>query len=148
MLTTRLLDTLSRAGYRLTRPRAQVAELIGARQDHFTAAELLHAARRQRLGLGRATVFRALDTFTELGVVERLDLPNGEHAYVACAPAGTDHHHHVICQRCGRSAEIGDCGVDELTRQVERRTGYRLDRHRVELYGLCEACATRSAATE
>ena len=87
------------AGYRLTEPRRAVAELIAAREGHFSAADLIDDARVRRLGIGRATVFRALDLLTELGVLERLDLPNGEHAYVPCEPV---HHHHVVCSVCGR----------------------------------------------
>ena len=94
---------------------------------------------RRRLGIGRATVFRAIDAFSELGVVERIDLPSGEHAYVGCEPA---HHHHVVCERCGKTTEIDDRGVRDIVRAVERRTGFRIDSHRLELFGRCPACAS------
>ena len=87
-------------------------------------------------------MFRALDLLAELGVVERLDLPTGEHAYVPCAPA---HHHHVICSRCGRTAEVDDAGLDEAVREIERRSGYRIDTHRLELFGLCRHCQAQPA---
>ena len=105
-----IVDALDAAGYRLTGPRRAVADLIAEHDGHFTASELEAAARADGSGISRATLFRALDLLTELGVVERLDLPTGEHAYVPCARA---HHHHVICSRCGRTAEVEDCGVAE-----------------------------------
>jgi Fur family ferric uptake transcriptional regulator len=89
--------------------------------------------------VGRATVFRSLDTFSELGVVERIDLPSGDHAYVGCEPA--HHHHHVVCEQCGRTTEIDDAGIRDIVRSIERRTGYRIDSHRVELFGRCPSCA-------
>ena len=98
---------LDRAGYSITEPRRAVAEMVAERDSHFTAPELVLEAKRRRLGVGRATVFRALEVFEELGLVERLDLPSGEHAYVVCEPA---HHHHVVCQRCGRGTDVEDCG--------------------------------------
>ena len=61
-----LVAALDRAGYRLTEPRRAVAELIVAREGHFSAADLIDDARARRLDIGRATVFRALDLFTEL----------------------------------------------------------------------------------
>ena len=75
--------------------------------------------------------------FEGLGLVERLDLPNGRHAYVVCQP---DHHHHVVCTNCGRSAEVGDLGLTSITDEVEAQTGFALDSHRIELYGLCPEC--------
>jgi Fur family ferric uptake transcriptional regulator len=132
-----LVQALARAGYRLTDARRAVAELIAEREGHFTAADLVGDARQRRLGIGRATVFRALDLFEELHLLERLDLPTGEHAYTQCEPA---HHHHVVCSRCGRTVEVGDSGMRAVAREVARRTGYRIDSHRLELYGLCPAC--------
>jgi Fur family ferric uptake transcriptional regulator len=136
-------DALGAAGYRLTGPRRAVAGLIAAHDGHFTSAELLADARSRRLGIGRATVFRALDVLLELGVVERIDLPSGEHAYLACEPS---HHHHVVCSRCGRATDIEDAGLRGVVDDIERRTGYRVDRHRLELFGLCPSCRSEQTA--
>jgi Fur family ferric uptake transcriptional regulator len=136
MTTQPLVTALDNAGYRLTQPRRALAELIGQQDGHFTAAELLDEARARRLGIGRATIFRGLDLFADLGLLERLDLPSGDHAYVPCEPI---HHHHVVCSTCGTSAEIEDFGVQAVVAEVERRTGYRIDSHRLELYGSCPA---------
>jgi Fur family transcriptional regulator, ferric uptake regulator len=135
--STSLLTELDRAGYRLTEPRRAVAQLIADQVGHFSAADLVAEARARRLGIGRATIFRTLDLLSVLGVVERIDLPTGEHAYVGCAAA---HHHHVICSRCGQTAEIADAGLRTLVREVARRTGFRVDEHRLEFFGLCPAC--------
>ena len=127
------------AGYRLTQPRRAVADLIGSRSGHFTAADLLGDARRKHLSLGRATLFRNLDLFTELGALERLDLPNGDHAYVACEPE--QHHHHVVCRNCGKSVEVADSGLQSVVSEIARRSGYAIDAHRLELFGTCPTCA-------
>ena len=128
-------DAVSGSGYRITRPRRAVADLISARAGHFTSSDLLADAKRRRLPLGRATLFRNLELFTELGALERLDLPSGEHAYVACEPE--QHHHHVVCRRCGRSAEVADEGLQSVVTEIARRSGYAIDTHRLELFGLC-----------
>ena len=132
---------LDNAGYRLTAPRRAVANLIADYDGHFTAAELETAVRQSRMRISRATLFRALDLLSELGVLERLDLPSGEHAYVPCAPA---HHHHVVCSRCGRTTEVEDCGVAEAVAEIARRSGYRIDSHRLELFGLCRHCQAKT----
>ena len=137
MDTSSIITALDRAGYRLTEPRRALAALIASRDGHFTAPDLVTQARAKRLGVGRATVFRTLEVLETLGAVERLDLPSGEHAYVVCERA---HHHHVICSRCGRTDEIRDGSLQDLVGEIARRTGYRVDSHRLELFGLCPAC--------
>jgi Fur family ferric uptake transcriptional regulator len=132
-----IVAALDRAGYRLTEPRRAVASLIAEHAGHFTAADLVAHARARRLGIGRATVFRALEVLAELRAIQRIDLPSGEHAYVACEPL---HHHHVVCSRCGRVDDIADEGLRTVVREVSRRTGYRVDEHRLELFGLCPTC--------
>jgi Fe2+ or Zn2+ uptake regulation protein len=136
-----IVDAIDLAGYRVTAPRRAVADLITEYDGHFTALELEDVARSRRLGISRATLFRALELLAELGIVERVDLPNGEHAYVPCARA---HHHHVICSRCGRTTEVEDFGVADAVAEIARRSGYQIDTHRLELFGLCRHCQAKT----
>jgi Fur family ferric uptake transcriptional regulator len=137
-----IVRALDSAGYRLTAPRRAVADLIAENDGHFTAADLEAVARDRRLGISRATLFRALDLLADLRVLERLDLPSGEHAYVACAPPA--HHHHIVCSRCGRTTEVEDLGLAAAVDEIARRSGYRIDAHRLELFGLCRHCQTKT----
>ncbi|MGK2851509.1 MAG: Fur family transcriptional regulator [Candidatus Limnocylindrales bacterium] len=132
-----LLAALDRSDYRMTEPRRAVAQLIADRSGHFSAADLVDEARQRRLAIGRATIFRTLEVLADLDLVERIDLPSGEHAYVACEPS---HHHHVVCSGCGRSQDIDDAGLRAVVRDVARRTGFRIDDHRLELFGRCADC--------
>ena len=138
-----IVSALDEAGYRLTEPRRSLAALIADQDGHFTAAELVTAAHDRHLGVGRATVFRTLEVLAEVGAVERLDLPSGEHAYVGCEPA---HHHHVVCSQCGRSTEIDDAGLRSVVGELARETGYRVDTHRLELFGVCPSCLETTGA--
>lgn len=123
---------------RQTGPRRALGALIARRSGHFTAAELLADARDGRVAVGRATVFRTLDLLVAQSALERIDLPSGEHAYVACAPR--EHHHHVVCRQCGRSVEVIDVGLAEVVRAISERSSFRIDSHRLELFGLCPDC--------
>jgi Fur family ferric uptake transcriptional regulator len=134
---TPILAAIDGAGHHLTAPRRALAELIADRRGPFTAADLATGARARRMAIGRATIFRAIELLVALGVIERIDLPTGAHAYVACERA---HHHHIVCSRCGRTTEIDDAGLRTVVREISRRTGYRVDEHRLELFGLCPAC--------
>ncbi|MEY4666237.1 MAG: hypothetical protein RIQ87_17 [Chloroflexota bacterium] len=136
-MSEQLLELLNGAGVRLTGPRRELAALIGKRGGHFTAADLVADAAKRRLGIGRATVFRFLDLLTEQGVMEHVDLPDGRHAYVPCEPT---HHHHLVCTRCGSVSEVEDCGIDSVTAEAARRSGFEIQSHRLELFGRCPKC--------
>jgi Fur family transcriptional regulator, ferric uptake regulator len=128
---------------RITGPRRAISALVARRRGHFTANDLLADAAARDVQVGRATVFRTLDLLATRGQLERIDLPSGEHAYVACAPR--EHHHHVVCRVCGKSADVQDAGLQAVVGEIARRSGYRIESHRLELFGLCGDCATRES---
>jgi Fe2+ or Zn2+ uptake regulation protein len=131
------VKALADAGERVTLPRRAVARLVAARDGHFTAAQLMDDAEVAGEPIGRATIFRALDLFTGLGLVERVDLPDGNHAFVACESV---HHHHAICTHCGRSTDIDDGALGEVLASLGRGAGFRVTAHRLEVFGLCANC--------
>jgi Fur family ferric uptake transcriptional regulator len=140
--TGTLVASLARSSVRVTGPRRAVARLVAAREGHFTAAELVEDAQRDPEGIGRATIFRCLELFTSLGLVERVDLPDGAHAWVACDDV---HHHHAICTSCGRSVDVDDLGLADTLAAIGQRTGFRVASHRLEVFGTCASCAAGGA---
>ena len=71
------------------------------------------------------------------GLVERIDLPDGTHAYIPCEPT---HHHHLVCLNCGATTDVDDCGIEAVTREAARRSGFKIEQHRLELFGRCPDC--------
>jgi Fur family ferric uptake transcriptional regulator len=136
-----VMERLAVEGYRPTGPRRMVVDEILRRKTPFTSADLLEAVQERAPGVGRATVFRTLDLMSRLGVVQRLhrDADDGRcHAYLAC---GESHHHHLICNSCGRVIDFEeDHELDALVGEIERRTAFRVEGHRLELLGVCPQC--------
>jgi len=141
-----IVRALGAAGYRVTDSRRAVIDLICTRDGAFETADLVSDARRRKIEAARATIFRTLEILTGIGVVERLDLPNGDHSYVRCDSRA--HHHHLVCTRCQRSIDLKDLGMTPILAQVARRTGYKIDRHRVELFGLCPTCQKKASQAD
>jgi Fur family ferric uptake transcriptional regulator len=134
---------VSRAGHRMTDARRAIIDLILTRDGAFDSTDLIADARRRRLGAGRATIFRMLEVLVEVGAIERIDLPSGAHSYVRCL--GSRHHHHLVCTRCQRSIDVEDGGIADLVADVARNAGYILEHHRLELFGICPSCQSRSS---
>src|SRR6267378_2934718 len=67
-------DRLSAAGERVTRQRLLIANALAAAGRRLTAEQLYRSLRRQQPGIGRATVFRTLETLVDAGVARRFEL--------------------------------------------------------------------------
>ena len=93
-----------------------------------------------RRGVGRATVFRTLDLLVDLGALSRIHgIEAGVRCvrYTPCAPA---HHHHLVCQACGRVDELGAKAVERQIAAAARDRGFQLIGHTVEIVGICPEC--------
>lgn len=123
---------------RETRRRAEVLAALGG--GEALAAQDLHARLRaagSRVGL--ATVYRTLRLLAEEGAVDVLRDDDAQQARYRLCSVG--HHHHLVCDRCGRVEEIPECDVSGWAAKVARRRGFRVRAHRAEILGLCRACS-------
>lgn len=137
-------DRLTAAGERVTRQRLLVADALAAAGRQLTAEQLYRGLRRRVSGIGRATVFRTLETLVDAGVARRLELDGHIYAYVACLPA---HHHHIACTRCGRVEEIDEAYVTPIAERLAQEMGFEIDDARLDFYGRCATCRAEDTAT-
>ena len=139
--TETILRTFDAAGLRSTRPRRliarRLAELAGATRD-FATEDLWHELQRIDPRLGRATVYRAVETLVERGVLDRVEFADGTHRYRVCR--ATAHHHHLTCTLCHRVVEVDVCLPQEQVSSIASDTDFAIDGHSVELFGRCAAC--------
>ena len=129
---------LARSGCRITAPRRAVIQVLETAITPLQPQEILDAARLIHENLGLVTVYRTLNLLTELNLVRRVHRDDGCHGYFRASPG---HHHAVICERCGAAVEFaGDDDLDRLVARVQSGTGYRIDDHLLQLYGICPDC--------
>ena len=95
------LQRLRQARGRSGGARRTVVELLGEQDCCLSAHELHDAARERGARVGMASVYRALESLDALGLVQRIDLGDGV-ARFEPAHAGGDHHHHLVCDDCGK----------------------------------------------
>ncbi|HZC98973.1 MAG TPA: Fur family transcriptional regulator [Actinomycetes bacterium] len=119
---------------RNTRQRAAVLDALQQAPEPLSAQDL-HAQLRRSVGL--ATVYRALQGLVESGQVDVFRRESGEALFRLCNPV---HHHHLVCQCCGRVEEIDACEVEPWAARVARRRGFTLSGHQADIFGLCPRC--------
>jgi Fur family transcriptional regulator, ferric uptake regulator len=131
-------SVLDRVGRRSGQARDAVIELLGAQRCCMTAQEIFDALRAEGRRVGLATVYRALEQLTELGLVQRLEFPDAAR-YEPVLPSG-EHHHHVVCDDCGKVEPFSDPPLERALGRLEGTLGYELEAHDVVLRGSCGEC--------
>lgn len=129
--TTRLEDI----GFRSTAPRRAVLDAIAASPTPFTIEDLTATVP----SVGRATVFRTIKLLQELDLVCRV--PVGDRGVRYQASVG-EHHHHLVCRKCGSVSEFSDVEMDRRIHEQAGLRSFRLESHSLELYGLCSDCSS------
>lgn len=132
---SRVLAYMKTRGERLTLPRRIVLRVLVDHHDHLSAEEI--AARIDGEQVHRATVYRILDRFADLGVVSVRQLPGEAAAY----HLAVSEHLHGHCRGCGAVAALPPEAFEELRAALKLNTGFQLDMHRSTLTGLCPRCA-------
>jgi len=132
---------LRRVGQRLTANRDALVETLTNAPRPLTIPEIL--ARRR--GLAQSSVYRNLVVLEDAGIVHRV-VGTDDFARWELAEDLTGHHHHLICASCGRVEDVpASAGLERsvaaAAAAITRTTGFRTQRHRVDLVGLCERCA-------
>ena len=138
------IQRLKGAGYRLTQARLTVLAVLEAEHGHTTSADVLEKVERVNPAIGRASVFRTLDLFTQLGIIRPTYIETSITPTYVMMRDG--HHHHVICTDCKRFIEFDDCGMEALTRNLEETLDMRISGHLLEFYGVCGDCSDETRA--
>jgi Fur family transcriptional regulator, ferric uptake regulator len=89
--------------------------------------------------VGIASVYRVLEQLADLGLVHRVDL-GGESTRFEPALPGGEHHHHLVCDACGRVDKFDDDALERALSRVASAQGYELVQHDVVLHGACDGC--------
>jgi len=131
------LAQLRTNGYRLTEARRVVVDVIQKSRQALTPVQVFDRARKKYRELGLVSVYRTLEKLEGLGLVQRVHQPQGCQAFIT---AGTGHQHLLLCQKCGEATLFEGDDLEGLMTSIARRTGYQINDHWLQLFGLCENC--------
>ena len=117
-------------------------ELLGRQHCCLTAQEIFDRLRSEGRAVGIASVYRTLEQLSRDGFVQRIDIGSGTTRFEPLHASG-EHHHHVVCDECGKVEAFADPELERALHRVEGRTGYAVGGHDVVLRGVCRACTPR-----
>jgi Fur family ferric uptake transcriptional regulator len=137
--SARALDNLQAEGLRNGGARRAVIEHLGEQPCCRSAQEIFDGICDQGGRVGIASVYRALDQLVELRLVQRVELGDGI-ARFEPAHTGGEHHHHLVCDDCGKVEPFSDSGLELALERVAARLEVGMRAHEIVLHGNCGDC--------
>lgn len=127
---------LENSGYRSTRHRQHVYDVLMHNRDHPTAEEVFIRAKQTQPEISMATVYNCLDTLVKSGLVRLVHLDRGATRFCP----NMEEHGHFVCEKCGAVFDI------DLTPELARRdlnvpAGFKVNHYEIAVRGECPACA-------
>ncbi len=140
-LHTTIAERLRGVGQRYTTQRRSLVELLAESRNPLSIPDVLVLDRE----LAQSSVYRNLAVLAQAGAVHRV-VTTDDFARYELAEDLTHHHHHLICSACGgvedftASAQVERTVARAIT-EVSSATGFTPEHHRLDLIGICSACA-------
>jgi len=128
---------LSAPKIRFTNQRALILEIIHHGEGHLDADEVYRRARDKQPRLSLSTVYRTLQMFKKLGLVEELHYDDTHHHYEVKPSA---EHHHLVCLSCGKIVEFECQATQEMRDNIGRQKGFEVTGVEVWMTGYCAKC--------
>lgn len=133
-------QALAGAGYRRGGARRAILELLDEQECALSAEEIQRALGAGSRVASRASVYRVMEELEAIGMVQRLELGQGVVRYEALRH-GAGHHHHLVCDRCGRLEPFTDAGLERAISRLSDRVPLKVSVHEIVLHGACRVCA-------
>ncbi len=128
---------LSEQGYRLTPQRMLVLSAIESTDHHISAEEIYAQVAAKYPHVNISTVYRTLELLNRLGLVTETDMGGGRVRY---HPAGKGHHHHLVCQECGRVIDLDEVVLSQLKSIIKKEYNFTADMRHLAFFGRCAGC--------
>ncbi len=130
-----LKDILSKKSLRITQPRLEILKVLKDCHKPVTISEMQDKLGKKKID--QATIYRTMDSFLEKRIVATYDFKDNFTRYEMIVDR--DHHHHVVCKKCGKVENIEDCFSNEIEKDLKKK-GYKEITHYMEFFGICEKC--------
>jgi Fur family transcriptional regulator, ferric uptake regulator len=131
---------LAAAGYRRGGVRSAIVGLLDEQTCALSAVEISAALADRGRGASRASVYRVMEELERIGLLARVEVGQGIVRYEPLRE-GPGHHHHIVCERCGRLEPFTDPGLERAIRRLSERLPLEVSEHEIVIRGACRSCA-------
>jgi Fur family ferric uptake transcriptional regulator len=133
------IQLLRKQGYRLTRQRMLILDVLREQGRHLTADQIYGEVSRHHPEINLATVYRTLQWLHQVGLLRKIDVGKDRLEYEYATEAD---HHHLICKVCGTETQIDNHVIEKLQAHILEHYGFEADPDHVAIFGRCAQCRT------
>jgi Fur family transcriptional regulator, ferric uptake regulator len=134
------LQRLADAGYHRGGARRELIRLLAEQSCALSALEIERMLSARERRVSRASIYRILEELEQLDAVQRVEVGTGTARYEPVRH-GREHHHHLVCDRCGELRPFSDEGLERAIERASARVPMKVAEHEVVLHGTCDTCA-------
>jgi Fur family ferric uptake transcriptional regulator len=128
------------AGYRRGGARRAILDLLDDQSCALSAVEIQRGLTSRNRVVSRASVYRVMEELEQIGVLQRVEIGKGMVRYEPIRH-GPGHHHHLVCDRCGRLEPFTDDGLERAISRLSDRLPLHVSEHEIVIRGACRTCA-------
>lgn len=121
-------------GKRFTKPRKAIFQALTNFKKPVTAKEIYHFLKNS---IDLASIYRTLDLMKQLTIVNEIEFGDGKKRYELVT--GKNHHHHLVCESCGDVMDV-EMKEEKLLNKIKTKNDFKIKRHELEFFGLCQNC--------
>ena len=141
------LRYLREQGLPVTQQREQIADVVLATDGHLSVEDIEEKLKERGERIGKATIYRTLETLVKSGLVAEHDFGEGfkryEHLF---GQKGV--RQHLVCSECGSVKEIDDPELLRLQQRIAREQDFEPARYRLQMYGICASCRAQGRSIQ
>ncbi|MDO4593893.1 MAG: transcriptional repressor [Tissierellia bacterium] len=139
MEITELREIFEKNGHKFTKQRQIIFKALSdSVHKHLTPEELFSTVHEQNPSIGIATVYRTLNIFEELGIVQKQEFKDSINKYELAGE--NEHHDHLICTNCGHIYEGQMFSIDKLKKYIKENYDFDMTDYSLKIYGTCSKC--------
>ena len=136
MTSKDVMKNLKDKGFKVTKARQDLIELLLASAQPLTVPEISHKLESEP---NKTTIYREITFLKELGIIKEIDFGENKKRYESDLK---DHHHHLICLNCQKIEDFElekDLKIEE--KKIKEKNNFKVMSHSLEFFGLCRRCA-------
>lgn len=135
-----ILEKLRQRYCRITPQRIAILKAFLQRPDHPSVEQVYVDVKKNFPTTSLATVYKTVNLLKEVGEILEIGFADGSNRYDGNKPYP---HPHLICTRCNTIIDPPVNLLDQMAIEIADSTGYRIESHQVEFFGVCPACQNR-----
>lgn len=132
-----MVERLKEKGFRITPQRIAIVEILANSCDHPGVDQIYREVIKKFPTTSLATVYKTITLLKEIGEVMEMGFGDECNRYDGKNPHP---HPHIMCVKCKSIADPDLSSLDEISRELNMETGYKIVSHRLDFFGVCPDC--------